>query len=164
MSSRRHPRNAPRGGTLLLVLVLLAVLSVIGVAAVSLGSAERTNAALKTHQDRLVACAQAAQASVWSEMLRYGPGYLGSPQPIPDLTLPDGTVLRGGHYRQTTGIVAKASARAVPCKSQQVEEFMDITNRDSFFSVAGGCFVIFARCVDSQGREMEVEFGLNKIL
>jgi hypothetical protein len=167
MTSRRRPSNAPRGSTLLLAMVLLLVLSIIGVAAVSLGSGERASAGVKTHRDKMLACAQAAQAHIWAEILRHGQGYLLSSTAVPDLRLPDGTVLRAGHYRETTGLIAKTTVRAVRCKTPgERERFIDLTNRDAFFDEAGSCFQGFARCVDPRDREpieLEIEFLFNKI-
>jgi hypothetical protein len=150
-----------RGSILIITVILLAVLSIIGVAAVALSSQERTNASMKTHRDRLVACAQAAQALIKAELLRYGPGYLVSASEIPEITLPDGTVLRAGHYDEDGTVVVSTTVRTVPCKEQNSEEYLDLTNRDSFFSTSGSCYLIFARCIDPMDRELETEFGLN---
>lgn len=163
MSPTRTRHVVARGSTLLLAMVLLGVLSVIGVAAVALSSQERTNAAIKTHRDRLIACAQAAQGHIYAEMLNYGPSYFGSAQPVPEITLSDGTVLRAGHYGDTGIVSINTSFRPVSCKQSTTEEFVDLTNRDSYFSKIGSCFLIVARCVDDKGRELEVEFGMNKL-
>jgi hypothetical protein len=157
-------KTAERGSTLILALVLLGVLSVIGVAAVALSSQERTNASTKSSRDRLVACAKAAQGNIWAEMLRYGPSFTTSARALPEIRLDDGTVLRGGHYGNNTGmVVMNTGARTVPCKQNETEEFVDLTNRDSYFTTSGACYLIIARCVDSQGRELEVEFGINTL-
>jgi hypothetical protein len=164
MSPTRTRHVVARGSTLLLAMVLLGVLSVIGVAAVALSSQERTNAAIKTHRDRLIACAQAAQGKIYAEMLQYGPSYLGSSQLVPEMRLADGTVLTGGHYGDDPSIVnINTSFRPVSCRQSTTEEFVDLTNRDSYFSKFGSCFLIVARCVDDKGRELEVEFGMNKL-
>ncbi len=163
-ASTRTRHVVARGSTLLLAMVLLGVLSVIGVAAVALSSQERTNAAIKTHRDRLIACAQAAQGKIYAEMLQYGPSYLGSSQLVPEMRLTDGTVLSAGHYGADPDMVnINLSFRPVSCKQSTTEEFVDLTNRDSYFSKIGSCFLIVARCIDAQGRELEVEFGMNKL-
>lgn len=159
----RHDTPAPRGSTLLLAMILLLVLSVIGVAAVSLGSAERAGAGVKTQRDALVACAQAAHAVIWGQMGRAGSNYFRSASTVSDITLPDGTKFRAGHYDEASTIINVTGARAIPCKANNTEEFLDLTNRDTFFSLAGDCFLAYARCVDKQGRELEIEFGVNKV-
>jgi hypothetical protein len=163
--TRRDARTAAaRGSTLLLAVVLLGVLSVIGVAAVSLASQERTNAGVKAGRDRLAACASAAQAKIWEELLRYGPSFLGrSGKSVPSLTLPDGSRLMGGHYRDPDVVVVDSGVRATECKPLSTEDFVDLTNRDTFFSLGGSCFLVTARCKDAQDRELEVEFGLNML-
>ena len=153
-----------RGSTLVLAMVLLAVLSIVGVGAVALSMQERTNAGLKTHRDRLVACAAAAQAAIWAEMLAYGPSFLpASGAPVPEITLPDGTRFRAGHYHDTGTVVVNTAVRVVPCRDAKSEDYVDLTNRDSAFFQAGNCYAITARCADSQDRELEVEFGINKL-
>jgi Tfp pilus assembly protein PilX len=162
----RTSRTAPpeRGSTLVLAMVLLAVLTAIGVAAVALSSQERASAGLKTGRDRLQSCAVAAQGAIWAEMLKYGPSFLpASGAPVPEITLSDGTRLRAGHYGDTGTVVIDTAVRTVPCKDSKTEEYVDLTNRDSAFLRGGQCFAITARCVDPQGRELEVEFGMNKL-
>jgi hypothetical protein len=161
-------RPTPRGSTLLLAMVLLTVLSIIGVAAVSLGSGERTGAGVKSHRDRLVACASAAQAMVWSELARFGPRYVVSSEVTPDVRLPGGMVLRMGHYGETDAVVSVTGAKPVPCKdlSQGSGQYVDLTNRDSHFDLGGACYTVFFRCVDDSGqepRELEIELGLNSL-
>jgi len=157
-------RNPERGSTLILAMVLLAVLTVVGVAAVALSFQERTNAALMTHRDRLVSCAAAAQAAIWKEMLVYGPTFLpASGGTIPEITLPDGTRYRGGHYGDTGTIVVNTSVRTVGCRNAGNEDYIDLTNRDGAFTTGGMCVAITARCLDPQDRELEVEFQINKL-
>src|SRR5512142_1192039 len=133
MTPSSGKRQPARGSTLLLVMILLGVLSVIAVAAVALSSQERTNASLKTSRDRLVACASAAQAAIWSEFLAYGPNYLASGRQVPEIQLGDGTRLRAGHYKDAGMVVIATAARVVGCKDPQSETYVDLTNRDSFF-------------------------------
>jgi hypothetical protein len=160
--TRSRARAAARGSTLLLAIILIGVLSVIGVAAVSLGSQERTNASVKTGRDRLAACASAAQAKIWDELLRYGPSFLGrSGRSVPALTLPDGSRLLAGHYRDPDVVVVDSAVRPTECKPLSSEDYVDLTNRDTFFSLSGSCFQVTARCKDGQDRELEIEFGLN---
>ena len=69
-TNRRKPA---RGAALPLAMILLGVLTVIGVAAVSLSRVERQNAASYSRVDFVTQCANAAQAKLWAEMARSGP-------------------------------------------------------------------------------------------
>ncbi len=160
----RRVLGSARGSTLLLAIILLGVLAVIGVAAVALSSQERTNAAIKSRRDALVACANAAQAALWKELLMYGPRYLGSDKLAGTITLPDGTRLSMGHYGQDpTTTVVKQAVKPVACDSGQTEEFVDLTNRDAYLRLGGHCYHVVAHCRDTMGREFEIEFGINTL-
>lgn len=155
----------PAGSSLLLVVVLLLVMSVIGVAAVSVASQERTNASAKGRYDRLVACASAAQGKLWAELARYGPAYLTQATPVTTLTLPDGsTVTAPGHY----------GAAATPPNVKDVVVTLvdaagggntavgpgDLSNGGTALSPIGSTNVFVATCKDAQGNEFEVEFAI----
>ncbi len=100
-----HPLDTrPRGSTLLLVVILLGVLAVIGVAAVSLGSQERTNASAKGKRDAVAACANAARMALWAELARYGSAYLTSSNPVGEIVLPDGTTLAAPAHYASAGV------------------------------------------------------------
>jgi hypothetical protein len=161
MSTPRDPRTPARGSTLLLAMVLLAVLSVVGVAAVSLSSQERTNAAAKGKRDALFACANAARMVLWAELARYGQNHLTSDAPIAELVLPDGTRFAApAHYDTPSSAVVKSVAleRLVPISLEG--ETGDLTN--SFRSPGGDgstrSYTAVARCTDPKGRALEVEF------
>lgn len=163
MRTRRWLRSA-RGSTLLLVVILLGVLAIIGAAAVSLGAQERTNAAIKSRRDALAACAAAAQAALWAELLKYGPRYLGSDRAVGTITLPDGTRLSMGHYDQDPDTtVVNQAVRPISCDTGQAEEFVDLTNRDAVLRLGGHCYQVVAHCRDPMGRELEIEFGINTL-
>src|SRR6266498_1794844 len=66
------PRKIARGAALPLAMILLGVLTVVGVAAVSLSTQERANAAAYSKMDAIYACANAATAKLWSELAIYG--------------------------------------------------------------------------------------------
>lgn len=155
----------PRGSVIIVAVVLLTVLAIIGVAAVSLSSQERQNAAVKSRRDVLVACAQASQAAVWAELLKFGPQYLGATTPIASkITLSDGTQLTMGHYREDPAVTLVSQAvREVPCTRTEQPEVIDLTNRDNFIRLSGHCYLITAHCTDRASRELEVEFGINTI-
>jgi Tfp pilus assembly protein PilX len=152
-----------RGSTLLLVVVLLAVLAIIGVSAVSLGSQERVNSAAKGKRDAVSACANAARMALWAELARYGSAYLASTSPVGEIVLADGTKLAApAHY-------TSASTDTVPVveivRTHRVvrsfgSQTVDLTNRmDAPQSQLGGtAYTVVARCKDPAGRESEVEF------
>jgi Tfp pilus assembly protein PilX len=161
------PRR-PRGSVLVLAVVLLAILAVIGVAAVSLSSQDRINAFATTRADALAACARAAQAQVWGELARYGPGYFGSENPLEaPLELADGTRVNApSHYD-----AASASALQVKdvvatydggVSDGAVAVAADLTNRSVPLDqlTSGKAYRIAARCIDHAGRELEVEFSM----
>jgi hypothetical protein len=82
---------------------------------------------------------------------------------VPATLLPDGSKLLAGHYADPDLVVVDTGVHASECKPLGTEEYLDLTNRDTFFSLLGSCFQITARCRDQQGHEMEVEFGLNTV-
>lgn len=155
--------KTPRGSTLILVVVLLAVLAAIGVAAVSLGSQERTNAAAKGKRDAVVACAHAARMALWAELAKYGSGFMTSPDPVGDIVLADGTKLRApAHYTSsgTDGAPVAGLVRIFEVPREGKARTRDLTNRMDAFRGGGGglAYVVVARCRDPKGREIEVEF------
>lgn len=164
---RRASTTSDRGSTLLLAMVLLAVLSVIGVAAVSLSSQERNNASAKARRDALVACANAAQSVIWAELMRYGPRYFGSDLPVGKATLPDGTQLALVHYDDDPAVtLVNQVVTPVACTGDGEngqEQVVDLTNRDAALSLSGHCYRIVARCTDPAGRELEVELAVNTV-
>src|SRR5512135_3340887 len=107
----QRPFSPQRGSTLILTVILLAVLCVIGAAAISLSARERISASAKGKRDRMAACAQAARLAVWSELAKYGRGYFDSTTNGPsNITLTDGTVLTApAHYavHMTAGLKVK---------------------------------------------------------
>jgi hypothetical protein len=156
--------RSPRGSALVLAMVLLAVLSLIGVAAVSLASQERANAGAKTQRDLQIACANAARMVVYAELARYGSGYLASTDQLPSVTLSDGTVLSQAHYDTPAGLQVKevVPERVLPVTSDPKSAgTADLTNafeaigQDSP-TVLG--YEVVAKCQDAKGRELEVEF------
>ena len=158
---RRSFRERPRGSALLTTMILLAVLMVIGIAAVSLSSQERANASAKARLDFATACANAAQAKIWSELADSGLGYLGTAVQISPVTLPDGTVLTSGHYDADAGAVTVTnSVFAADCNGANPLAERDFTNTVVARTAGGRCYAIQARCIDPSGRQMEVEFGL----
>jgi hypothetical protein len=161
------PKLPPaRGGTLIIALILLAVLSVLGVAAVSLGSRERANASGKARVDALVACAQAARAQIWAEVARYGPGFLKGNNTLdaPIQLSGYGTLAAPAHYDTTTSMrVDQVVAGFDNGVSDGIAApIADLTNGDALKDglLGGRAMRITARCTDTRGNSFEVEFSM----
>jgi type II secretory pathway pseudopilin PulG len=157
-------RSSQRGSTLVVSMILLGVLMVIGVAAVSLSSRERQSADAQKRYQLLVECANAAQAKIWAEIARWGPGYLSSGRPVTSIVLPDGTKLESpAHY--AAGSPPTPQIKDIVFTVPQgagggpvVER--DCTNQACSTAAAGGTpFGVLAHCVDAAGREYEVELA-----
>lgn len=164
----RPPTLASRGSTLLLAVVLLAVLSIIGVAAVSLGSQERQNASAKGKRDALSACASAARAKIWAELARYGRGYLDSTGAPQQIQLGDGTrIAAPAHYSPLpSGVTVKDLVVRHSVKMAGATAAVDLTNRMESLQILNdaSAYQIVARCTDAAGRELEIEFVMSLAL
>jgi len=163
MQSPDRKQKPARGSTLLLVTILLAVLAVVGVAAVSLGSQERNNAAAKGKRDMMAACASAARMAIWAELAKYGSARLREPMPETEITLSDGTIISApAPYVDTTSPVTVVSIRnyASP-KGATGRDTRDYTNAilDPTKKDGGTAYMFIARCRDRMGRETKVEFS-----
>jgi hypothetical protein len=154
----------PRGSTLVLAMVLLAVLSLVGVAAVSLSSQERANVGAKAKRDLQVACANAARMVVYAELAKYGSAFLASGDALPEVTMPDGTKLTQAHYDTPAGLTVRdvTPERIIPVTSNpKAAGTADLTNTFETIgtdspTVQG--YEVVARCQDAKGRQLEVEF------
>jgi hypothetical protein len=156
-----HPS---RGSVLLTAMILLAVLMIVGVAAVRLASRERVNAAAKGKLEFTQACANAAVAKIYAEMAASGLGYLGGGMQVTATTV-DGSVLTApGHYDQATGTSAPLvkdvtfRVESAGATSQQAER--DCTNKLCGPNDLGRAYSVTAHCKDSHDREAEVELAL----
>lgn len=168
-SRRRRP--LPRGSTLLMVTVLLAILAVIGVAAASLGSRERINAAAKGRRDVMAACANAARLVVWAEVARYGSARLTQLLTEQRITLADGTFLAApSHYRDVQDLQVIELTRNPAPLAGGSEGGGSILGGLTTNFIGGGtggsgglggatAYNFTARCRDATGRETEVEFS-----
>ena len=166
MSPSPTSRRA-RGSTFILVLILLAVLSVIGVAAVSLGTQERGNASAKGGRDALFACAAAARMQVWAELAKYGRGYFDSARPAASLTLPDGTILTApSHYDSLATVTVSELVLKNSVKTASTAVATDLTNAFNFMQGlnTATAYTVMAKCKDAKGRELEIEFVTSIIL
>jgi len=162
--SRFPKTTSARGSTLLLAMVLLAVLSLVGVAAVSLASQERANVSAKARRDLQVACANAARMVIYAELAKHGSSYLSGTTAPPTVTLPDGTVLSQAHYDTPAAVTVQqiTPERTLPVSSDPKSAgTADLTNtfetKGSNPSTVQG-YEVVAKCADAKGRQLEVEF------
>jgi hypothetical protein len=156
----RNPR-LQRGSALLMVTVLLGVLAVIGVAAVTLGSQERTNAGAKGKRDTMAACADAARMLIWAEVAKYSTARLRSPLTEARVTLGSGTTLSApAHYASSAGLQVVDLSYFNVKDPVGGDMTIDCTNSYCGDVGLGGkiTYAFVARCRDARGRETEVEF------
>lgn len=153
----------PRGSTLLLTVILLVVLTVMGVAAIRLGTQERTNAAAKGRRDALVACAYAARIALFNQLNDRGSGYLDSSELPGTIVLADGTELSSpsaptGSAKDGLTVTELIITNAF--QTAAASKMLDLTNKmvDPQYAGSGGGKAILARCRDAKGRELYVEF------
>lgn len=155
-------RRTSRGSALLMVMVLLGVLAAVGVAAVSLGSRERVNAAAKGKRDRLASCANAARMLVWAELARFGTGRLREAMTEQRAVLSDGTTLSfPAHYAATDDVqVADLRYYKTP-EAASSGGAVDCTNAYCPDDATGGrnAYTFVVKCRDQAGRQFEVEFS-----
>jgi Tfp pilus assembly protein PilX len=161
--------SRPAGSTLIITMILLTVLTVIGVAAVSLGSQERINASGKGKRDALYACANAARMQIWAELAKYGRGYFESTDSPSALVLPDGTTLTApAHYNASMTTEMKVKDIVLRNSVQTTSEVgaVDLTNTFHFMQGLSHAtaYSVVARCRDSNGNELEIEFVTSLVL
>jgi hypothetical protein len=158
------PRSAPRGTALITALVLLAVLSVIGTAAMTLSSRERENATAKARVSFATACAHAAQGRMWAELAKYGFGSLATGLTATEMTLPGGARLAvPAHYTPIDGgapVAAVVLGRSAGASGGSMRGERDESNMDPDGMQLGQTFTVTARCTSPGGREMELEIGM----
>lgn len=169
MARYTRSRSTDRGSTLIVTVILLTVLAVLGIAAVSLGSRERVNAAGKGKRDALYACANSARLQIWAELAKYGRGYFDTTNPPSTLTLPDGTTLIApAHYAKhmAPSMTVKDIVLRNSVQTSSTQIATDLTNTFDFMQglTHATAYTVFARCRDSQGRELEVEFVTSLVL
>lgn len=160
------PRPSARGNTLLVAMILLAVLSAVGAAAVLLASQERRNAYVATRVEFLNACANAAQAKIWAEMSQYGMGYLGNAVSVTPMTLPDGTTLVGPAHIDsqkpdgTWPLVKDVTFKVDMAAGGGAMNERDCTNGGCGILPLGQTHGMTAVCFDQQGRAHEIELSV----
>ena len=157
---------AARGNTLLVAMILLAVLSAVGAAAVTLSSQERNNATAASRVEFLNACANAAQAKIWAEMSQYGMGYLGNAVAVTPMPLPDGTTLVGPAHmdsKQADGtwpLVKDVTFKVDAAGTGGAMNERDCTNGGCGILPLGQTHGMTAVCFDRQGRAHEIELSV----
>jgi hypothetical protein len=132
-----------------------------------LSSEERRNASSKARRDALEACARAAQAQVWAEVARYGPGYLTSSANLdaPIDLVGYGQLAAPAHYDSTTSMrVDQVVSKIVGASSDGTPAaVMDLTNGEAMkdnLTGGGRVYRMAARCTDTHGNSFEVEFSM----
>ncbi len=162
---KRALNASARGAALPLALILLGVLTVIAVAAVSLSGQERVNAGSYSRIDFVNQCANAAQAKIWSE-LAANSGYLSAPVTVSYVKLKDGTKLTSpAHYDQSASalvrdVVLQVQSGSGGAAGTGPKGEQDCTNGKCGLVPLGSTQLIMAHCVDSRGRELEIELGI----
>jgi hypothetical protein len=157
------PRSSSRGTALITALILLAVLSVIGTAAMTLSSRERESASAKARVSFATACAHAAQGRLWAELAKYGLGSLAAGLSATDMTLPGGTKLEvPAHYTPIGGgaVSAVILGRTAGSSGGSMRGERDESNKDADGMQLGQTFTVTALCTSPTGREMELEIGM----
>ncbi len=163
---RHENPSSPRGAALPLAMILLAVLTVIAAAAVSLSSKERQNAADDARPRFLQECANAAQAKLWAEMAQHGgTTYLGKEIAVSEIRLPGGTRIAApahydsqaanGAYPNVKELVIKATTDEPGAATEQ-----DCTNGACGLVPLGSTHIVQALCIDAKGRALEIELGI----
>lgn len=152
-----HPRSAPRGTSLLFVVVILALLAIVGVAIVNRASREGDSAVAKRQYDKSLACADAARELLSSQFRLYGvtPTSLKLNTPIEDKTM------ISGHYDS----VVINSVTATSGSTAGALGVSDISNRVSSTTLGGQLYRMSVVCSTvgsgtdgGNSRQSEVEY------
>ena len=158
---RTSHRRSERGSALLTSIILLGVLMVLGVAAISLSAQERRNAGAKASVDALQACANAAQAKIWAEMSQYGLASLAGSVSVSAMNLPGNLIGMPGHYdSQDLPTLTLNDVTYTETTSNGTLGEQDCTNRACGGGTLGHTQRAFAHCIDSSGRQFEVELAV----
>ena len=164
----RLPFPSPRGSSLMLVVVMLAIVSLLAASVLTFSQRELGAARNERSGDELLACADAGRQYILSRfnLLQSTPVDL-SPVNVRldkpgDVACPPGTpppeggrCLRSGHMGQVsvTGIVAAPSQTGGPRRSLR-----DLSNTVAKSQLGGVPYLLTVHCEDSRGRQSEVEF------
>jgi hypothetical protein len=162
MRSRRNER----GAALLMSLVVVLVITAVGVAVIRFASREVAGSVAGKKGAALVSCADAARALLMSQWKLLS--VTGAPLPPLDVALDGtGTRLRGGHYGQDPTAPAfwdgnnwVDNVQVIQLNPLTVGSYFkahDITNR---IGDQAQPYRIIVHCTQPDGREAEVEFGM----
>ena len=144
-------RPAPRGSSLLFVVILLVVLAIVGVAVVGRATSEGDASAAKRQYDKSLACAEAGRELLLSQFRIFGtpPSSLVLNTPIDDKTV------RTGHY-DTVAVTSVESAAGANSNALGVS---DVSNRIARISLGGQLYRMTVVCSSAGNtRQAEVEF------
>ena len=162
-----------RGSALLVVMVILAVLTLVGLSSLQLAQGDSVTVNRQINYRTLVACAEAAEKKLWAEYAVQG-GSLQTVMPLvmPGTQLPSGkgTVLSIAHYdsdSQGPNVAVTFDDKAfkplpAAAMSGGIQE-LDQTNTFRT-SLLGQPYLVIAHCRDARDRQYEIElvvrFGL----
>lgn len=156
----------PRGNSLLMTLIALAVLMMLVAAAIQFTGTNREAAISKARADELQACATTGRKLLLSQLRTLGPTLGGGAASLTlDTKLPDtqltttDKVLRSGHYDNTAvePVIVKLDSKAMGASRNQVREMAN-TLPDST-TLGGSYFRVIVTCKNpSSNAQSEVEF------
>ncbi len=150
---------APRGSSLLVTMIALAVLLVIVVGAIRFTGVNREGAAAKLLGDERSACADVARAYVLSRLQLTGVPASAFPidERLPDApAAADQTRVLSAHYDSTVAGLTLATVEASEF-SESASGVREASNTISKSGSFGQYYRVVAKCRDARGRESETE-------
>lgn len=157
---RQNTRRIARGSALAVAMIVLGVLTVVGVAAVSLSTQERTNAAAYGKLDAISACANAAQAKLWKELGVHGTALASKDVAITSLTLADGSVLTAPAHYDTPLTATIKSVSSTDSRGGAKKKSGNLTGKGRATVSRDSVNFFVVHCKDRSGRELEIEIGI----
>lgn len=157
---RPTTRRIARGSALAVAMIVLGVLTVVGVAAVSLSTQERTNAAAYGKLDAVQACANAATAKIWKELGVHGTMLAASDATVTSITLADRTVLTAPAHYDTPLTATIKSVSSTDTRGGAKKEEGERINLPPPKNARDQVNFFTVHCKDASGRELEIEIGI----
>lgn len=163
----RSALRRQRGSAMVLVVIILAVLAMLGAAALRLAQQEAVNVSRRIDYQVLASCAEAAQKRVWADIAKYGTN--ASPLLKPTIIPGANTRLVIGHFdNDITDVTSVTFADGLtPVPKDAMSGGIDdnnLTNTIATSRGGGSPYMLTAHCTDKRGRQYEVEllvkFGL----
>ncbi len=162
-------RSSERGSALLMSIVVILLVTVFGLAVVRFSAREVSGAIAGRKEAAVAACAEAARAMIMSQWKLLGANGVTVPPLDVVLDSASQTHLQGGHYDDTPGDSAHWNASSQtwvnniqvaklnPLTVGSSYQSNDLTNRvgDTIQS-----YRVVVHCTQADGREVEVEFGV----